>query len=401
MSTAKYVDAVSSLLMESAGQVMTPDEFMEKAKSMVPKHLFHSIFKLAQTKAVSELKGKEYTITLLKKLLGLETTHEDEDVDRMSNRMLLDIVDHVSRKMLTRNYRNVWGYINPAVSIRGVAHMFLQRAYHLPKNDEDHAMRMITLAATGIAARTDTPVFYVSSEFYKDAIATDLPKGEDIAETPWPHEAMMFVMPPECVAMSGGRETRVTALTVIRVEPGRHVSPDVYPLPHATEEAIKRLDVETELKLAPMVLDDVPADGFMVFISFEGSNLHVASHFMPKTQFGSMEVRKHNNITDQTGFCYLAMQLILIMHACPELIEPSFISRAGGIKRHKKRVDELWSPNFIGRNYRSSGSDSEGSGGSVRMHWRRGHLRRQRYGQGRLQIKTIWIKKMFINASHE
>jgi len=42
-------------------------------------------------------------------------------------------------------------------------------------------------------------------------------------------------------------------------------------------------------------------------------------------------------------------------------------------------------------------SEIDGGGWTVRPHWRRGHFRSQRYGEGRLQRKTIFIKRMFIN----
>lgn len=46
--------------------------------------------------------------------------------------------------------------------------------------------------------------------------------------------------------------------------------------------------------------------------------------------------------------------------------------------------------------------DSEGLGGHhapPRLHWRRGHIRRQRFGRGRGQIKKIWIAPMLVGSA--
>lgn len=51
----------------------------------------------------------------------------------------------------------------------------------------------------------------------------------------------------------------------------------------------------------------------------------------------------------------------------------------------------------ITETYRSK----DGSRGPVRPHLRRGHVRRQRYGEGRAEIKRIFIPPVFVNADKE
>ena len=60
---------------------------------------------------------------------------------------------------------------------------------------------------------------------------------------------------------------------------------------------------------------------------------------------------------------------------------------------------ELWSPNLIGRCYRTL-RDERGGGihASPRVHWRRGHVRSQPHGQRRSLRKAIWIEPVLVGV---
>lgn len=64
----------------------------------------------------------------------------------------------------------------------------------------------------------------------------------------------------------------------------------------------------------------------------------------------------------------------------------------------KGRVkDALWSPTWIGKSYVPVHAPvAAGHHASPRLHWRRGHVRRQRYGEGYSLVKTIWIEPTLI-----
>ena len=64
-----------------------------------------------------------------------------------------------------------------------------------------------------------------------------------------------------------------------------------------------------------------------------------------------------------------------------------------------KNGAEFWTPNIIGRHYVFPGNGSHGrSGVSPRMHYRRGHMRQQAYGEGRSLRRAQWIEPMLIAA---
>jgi hypothetical protein len=60
---------------------------------------------------------------------------------------------------------------------------------------------------------------------------------------------------------------------------------------------------------------------------------------------------------------------------------------------------EFWTPNVLGRTYRLRARPSEAASGiSPRMHWRRGHMRQQAYGQGRTLRRSQWIEPVLVAA---
>ena len=47
----------------------------------------------------------------------------------------------------------------------------------------------------------------------------------------------------------------------------------------------------------------------------------------------------------------------------------------------------------------SAGVSAEGAHGSVRPHWRRGHFRRIRFGEGLAESRLGWIRPVLVNAA--
>lgn len=91
--------------------------------------------------------------------------------------------------------------------------------------------------------------------------------------------------------------------------------------------------------------------------------------------------------------------LLLVMEARPDLIEAE--AKHG---LHKKSGETIWTPNLVGKNYRYKHSqqpeNAAGTHASPRMHWRRGHLRQQRFGVGLGETKIIWIEPSLIGVQN-
>ncbi len=92
------------------------------------------------------------------------------------------------------------------------------------------------------------------------------------------------------------------------------------------------------------------------------------------------------------------LRLILIMECCPELVEKEAQIVKANKGFAKDKAKDFYEPLWIGRNYRvkSDVQDKGGTHASPRVHWRRGFLRNQPYGQGRQQRKLVWIEPILV-----
>lgn len=96
----------------------------------------------------------------------------------------------------------------------------------------------------------------------------------------------------------------------------------------------------------------------------------------------------------------IALRLLLILNARPELVSPAKELRKAQITAKKSMV-AIWTPNIIGENYRANygeASTAPRSASSPRMHWRRGHYRSQPFGMGLTQRRITWIEPVLVNA---
>jgi hypothetical protein len=93
----------------------------------------------------------------------------------------------------------------------------------------------------------------------------------------------------------------------------------------------------------------------------------------------------------------LMLKLLVILNTRPQLVESGRCVRPQKIKRGRVRYCELWSPNVIGRCYRTI---REGQGGgthaSPRVHWRRGFVRNQPHGPHRSMRRPVWIEPVLV-----
>jgi hypothetical protein len=101
------------------------------------------------------------------------------------------------------------------------------------------------------------------------------------------------------------------------------------------------------------------------------------------------------------------LRLILIMQCRPELVDTTSelvrVNKGFG----KAQAQDFYQPLWLGLGYRlkregtQSSEGSSGTHGTKSVHWRRGFLRNQPYGEGRQQRKLVWIEPVLVMGGKE
>jgi hypothetical protein len=101
------------------------------------------------------------------------------------------------------------------------------------------------------------------------------------------------------------------------------------------------------------------------------------------------------------------LRLILIMECRPELVDTTSelvrVNKGFG----KAQAQDFYQPLWLGLGYRlkreetQSSEGSSGTHGTKSVHWRRGFLRNQPYGEGRQQRKLVWIEPVLVMGGKE
>lgn len=97
-------------------------------------------------------------------------------------------------------------------------------------------------------------------------------------------------------------------------------------------------------------------------------------------------------------YCY---RILIVLLATPN-VEKTVTRNTSHAASHKTRQDaknfEYTTTIRIGKITEICSGQGSGTGSSKRPHLRRGHIRRQRHGEGRTEVKKIFIPPMFVNA---
>jgi hypothetical protein len=270
----------------------------------------------------------------------------------------------------------------------------------------------------------EVPTYFIRPEFAQAVAQTDPPLDFRLGEIRWPLDAMLFVLPDEFVmryfkyycpfiavskCVSGfypetiqGPTKRIWPPGMIQNEVDRFVctfpcyttDKEGYPADFCSNYPLKMTlseidDVSIPYCDATFFEERLVEDrlGTQIFDINSGTDEQV------KEAEKAMLSRVRN----------FAIRLLLCLSAKPDYVNrTSTCQRPAKIKKGRER-EALWTPNFIGDNYRaariSATPGQGGSHGSPRMHWRRGHWANQATNQSLEGF--VSVKDMPLNAKSE
>jgi hypothetical protein len=97
------------------------------------------------------------------------------------------------------------------------------------------------------------------------------------------------------------------------------------------------------------------------------------------------------------------LRLLLIMECRPELIQSESQRQKVTVNQGfgKNQAQEFYQPLWLGQGYRlkresQTNASNDVKHGTKSLHWRRGFLRNQPYGEGRQKRKIVWIEPVLV-----
>ena len=105
----------------------------------------------------------------------------------------------------------------------------------------------------------------------------------------------------------------------------------------------------------------------------------------------------------------IVVQTLLLMQLQPQIVASGSSSHSQpglgfGKSKQQKEPREIWTPNWIGKDYRRRQTQVDAFGAEtharIRPHWRRGHFRRVVVGKrDQNQRQWRWLEPVYVNAS--
>lgn len=221
-----------------------------------------------------------------------------------------------------------------------------------------------------LAARV--PIFYVQDDFARAVAATELPGDFTLQDLNWPMPAMVLGFSTKFLKEYTGRD--IGYILAAELAEGDHEPP------------VWTRNLPT-IKCPPkMVFQFHTYNGVLESYVTSWMKRDRVSETVTKykytdyTHATEAKVEDDRVATERIGT--LLLKLLTVLNIRPNLVTPHKIQRPGKVNKRTGNVDrtELWSPNFIGFDYRPVRQEGTGTHASPRWHWRRGHITHQRTG---------------------
>jgi hypothetical protein len=286
-------------------------------------------------------------------------------------------------QLYPRHYHTPEGYL-PIKQYASSCHRMLSVALHdLNRADEISQSEWVTAQVKKLLSscliQYEQQMFWLGRDIGSALIATNPDESVKLSEVPWPFPAFTVMFPYGLISTEVG----ALAFCSIGIEPEN---------PDANLRGCVFRMLSVDERGVPLSqywkggLDQSVAE------ATKGSERHVNSR-VPEF---------HSDVDWAKSELVLQRVIALVVNICfyiNSTAEAVSLPTVGGV--HKKGQEKIswWTPRWVGQRYKIKRENLvSGTHASPKMHWRRGHFRQQRVGEGRTQTKTIWIEPMLVSA---
>lgn len=265
----------------------------------------------------------------------------------------------------------VGGYHSPKQTAAGLYMMISENAASLSQSEFVIPQRITAQAISYAVLNLGVPLYHVADHFARAVAGTELPKDLRIEELKWPLPALVFAFPVQFMKEYLGIETSFVYAAEQQVSP---LSSKHFPSMPEIEA--------TEAKVSWMwyAWTNGRLENFVSSYQMDRLAAVIAQDFDYHDWTGASQDVISQNKAAVDKVSLLMLKLLCVLNWRDGLITPERVERPERIKKGEKRP-ALWSPNYIGLNYRRPAKAPEGTHASPGVHTRIAHWSYQVIGK--------------------
>jgi len=262
--------------------------------------------------------------------------------------------------------------------------------------DEDSSANLAARYAAITAARlieNGMPTYFVSQDFLQAMMMSDL-QGIEWEDIRWPIPSALFILPHGVFQTPDDGDLGFLAIARNDADVPFAMKGRSYA---AKNSSIVVCGAATQ-GVMPLFGTNVAETDFAHFENYP--DILEYDEELTETPFGWMLQQVPHSVADKQfefRMVRIALSLMMAMDIRPDLRKEGEILPSPSSNQRKSKSERVWSPNWLGRDFKLQRSNLPDGGGksSPRLHWRRGHVRRVVCSPGQTP-KTIWVEPTLV-----
>ena len=288
-----------------------------------------------------------------------------------------------------RSFKGADGWCSPLVP---ATFLGAECADAIHRQNQPTGIGHLLVTMAGKLASLRVPTFHVGLDLLDAVTRTVPPEGVTWETLKFPHQAGLFLLPRGAMTTDDGRSWDWVGWSM--TAPGETVKiPGAWN--HSTGGILSDDGYGMITVATAAAFPDGRHDGTLAWNASIKQAGSLSRDWSPNAESMGGLVPNDVEATALNRARIIVANLFLALEVRPELVERNG-QKVRTIKNGPTR--EEWTPNWIGRTYRVQRADGDGTHASPRMHWRRGHYRRQPCGAGRKEHKIIWLEPCLVGG---